>query len=580
MVCHYTLPRANTMARYVPSVRKTAWRFLIVVKHRSTSHVNFPNCSNYKPSADYDMMSNDSCVRTGMFEFKQPEKSKDIILPIVLPIFFVVILIIFVVVAFIVVRHKREQKERAMNNSRLMLSDGALTMREKLRADSLKSLDSRMLRLYDPSKIKHYGLDNVEYLKDLGEGHFGKVFQDNVEYLKDLGEGHFGKVFQDNVEYLKDLGEGHFGKVFQDNVEYLKDLGEGHFGKVFQDNVEYLKDLGEGHFGKVFQDNVDYLKDLGEGHFGKVFQGRAVGILDGQPKKEVLVAVKALKEGSSKQLKEEFYQEVALMSIFSHPNIVSLIAVSTEEEPYGMIFEFMPEGDLNHYLRTANPAVGSLEVGSKDAKVILSHDDLIRMSEQIAAGMEEVAKLKFIHRDLAARNCLVGPNLVVKIADFGMSRDIYQSDYYKVELSVVIQGIHLGKPDLCPDVIYNLMKDCWAKEPSDRPGFDLIQKRLRDPYGDYDVPRATSVPDSLDGEKDSGSQNLGKYDIPKSPGKNTYDIPKSAPGDVDLSQNYDIPKSPVHGEPDEQENLDEVKELQGRKQTRAPLYRAQNSVEV
>ena len=38
----------------------------------------------------------------------------------------------------------------------------------------------------------------------------------------------------------------------------------------------------------------------------------------------------------------------------------------------------------------------------------------------------------FVHRDLACRNCLVGPRLTVKISDFGMSRDVYTCDYYKV----------------------------------------------------------------------------------------------------------------------------------------------------
>lgn len=46
--------------------------------------------------------------------------------------------------------------------------------------------------------------------------------------------------------------------------------------------------------------------------------------------------------------------------------------------------------------------------------------------------MSYLASLHFVHRDLAARNCLVAKELTVKIADFGLSRDIYSSDYYKV----------------------------------------------------------------------------------------------------------------------------------------------------
>ena len=84
--------------------------------------------------------------------------------------------------------------------------------------------------------------------------------------------------------------------------------------------------------------------------------GRATGLIDKQPQKEVLVAVKALKDDSSKEQKDDFFREVSLMSILTHPNIVELLAVSTEEEPYGMVFEFMSGGDLNQYLRNALPA--------------------------------------------------------------------------------------------------------------------------------------------------------------------------------------------------------------------------------
>lgn len=102
--------------------------------------------------------------------------------------------------------------------------------------------------------------------------------------------------------------------------------------------------------------------------------GLATGLIDRHPKKEVAVAVKALKDEPSKEQKEEFFREVTLMSILWHPNIVQLLAVSTEEEPYGMVLEFMSNGDLNQYLRNALPAETSLDSSEKEkGQSITSH---------------------------------------------------------------------------------------------------------------------------------------------------------------------------------------------------------------
>ena len=71
--------------------------------------------------------------------------------------------------------------------------------------------------------------------------------------------------------------------------------------------------------------------------------------------------------------------------------------------------ELMPYGDLLKFLKKHGGNLGM--------------NDLLRMGHDAAKGMNYLETKNTIHRDLAARNCLVGQNYIVKISDFGMSRE-------------------------------------------------------------------------------------------------------------------------------------------------------------
>jgi len=72
--------------------------------------------------------------------------------------------------------------------------------------------------------------------------------------------------------------------------------------------------------------------------------------------------------------------------------------------------ELMPGGDFLVFLRKNS---GNLDIKR-----------LVKFSIDASSGMEYLASKNCIHRDLAARNCLIGDNDVLKISDFGMSREV------------------------------------------------------------------------------------------------------------------------------------------------------------
>ena len=97
-------------------------------------------------------------------------------------------------------------------------------------------------------------------------------------------------------------------------------------------------------------------------------------------------------------------------------------------EPYCMIFEFVEFGDLASFLRNCDDSAED----ANSAYPKLTVTDQLAMAVQVASGMKYISSIRCVHRDLAARNCLVGRGLVVKISDFGLSRDVYVSEYYRV----------------------------------------------------------------------------------------------------------------------------------------------------
>ncbi|XP_029008315.1 NT-3 growth factor receptor-like isoform X1 [Betta splendens] len=269
-------------------------------------------------------------------------------------------------------------------------------------------------------------------------------------------------------------------------------------------------------------------RELGEGAFGKVFLAECYNL--SPTKDKMLVAVKTLKDPTL-AARKDFQREAELLTNLQHEHIVKFYGVCVDGDPLIMVFEYMKHGDLNKFLRAHGPDAMILVDGQPlQTNGELGLSQMLHIASQISAGMIYLASQHFVHRDLATRNCLVGNGLLVKIGDFGMSRDIYSTDYYRVGghtmlpirwmppesimyrkfttesdvwsfgvilweiftygkqpwfqlannevIECITQGRVLERPRLCPKEVYDIMLGCWQREPQQRLNIKDIQKML------------------------------------------------------------------------------------------------------
>ncbi|XP_065218245.1 fibroblast growth factor receptor homolog 1-like [Planococcus citri] len=268
-------------------------------------------------------------------------------------------------------------------------------------------------------------------------------------------------------------------------------------------------------------------KFLGEGEFGRVVQSEASDIIDENI--TTTVAVKMLKVKHSDEDMIDLVSEMEIMKLIGmHPNVLRLLGCCTQNGPLLIITEYAVHGNLHSFL---HKHVASENFETAPSK--LSQRTLVTFGLQVARGMEYLSSMKCVHRDLAARNILVSDNQILKIADFGLVRDIENKVYcrkkscgrlpvkwmapeallhklYTVQSDVwsygillweimtlggspyptftnmkkLLQDLHSGyrmeKPPDCSTEMYSIMHQCWNYSPEDRPSFSVIVENLEE----------------------------------------------------------------------------------------------------
>ncbi|XP_061531168.1 focal adhesion kinase 1-like isoform X11 [Phycodurus eques] len=261
---------------------------------------------------------------------------------------------------------------------------------------------------------------------------------------------------------------------------------------------------------EIQRDCIELGRCIGEGQFGDVHQGVYIS-----PENPALsVAVKTCKNSTSDSVREKFLQEALTMRQFDHPHIVKLMGVITEN-PVWIIMELCTLGELRSFLQVR--------------KYSLDLATLILYSYQLSTALAYLESKRFVHRDIAARNVLVSTVDCVKLGDFGLSRYMEDSSYYKASkgklpikwmapesinfrrfttasdvwmfgvcmweilmfgikpfqgvknndvIGRIENGERLAMPPQCPPTLYSLMTKCWSYDPSKRPRFNELKTQL------------------------------------------------------------------------------------------------------
>ncbi|CAH1794539.1 unnamed protein product [Owenia fusiformis] len=350
--------------------------------------------------------------------------------------------------------------------------------------------------------------------------------------------------------------------------------------KKWHDNSQYISDI-EASEALIEIDDYEIKFSslslgpiLGQGAFGKVVRAD----IDARPKimKNLslpVVAVKMLKDGASGEDRQNLLSEIELMKqLGRHNNVVSIVASCTIGPAVALVMDFCPYGDLKNHLKKLREkhapllnllpegeseklyssgiyterSYGSADSGlheentstetvttgadSENFNDLISVNQLLSYARQIAVGMEYLAQKKFVHRDLACRNILVADYDVVKISDFGLTRDIYENSLYHkttpgklpfkwmavesifdqmytsksdvwsfgvvlwelvtlggspypgisgTELFKLLkEGYRMERPDNCSEEIYQVMLDCWHPTSQHRPSFTALRNQL------------------------------------------------------------------------------------------------------
>ena len=279
----------------------------------------------------------------------------------------------------------------------------------------------------------------------------------------------------------------------------------------YETNIQnQLQNLPYGKSREISQSAFEIVSELGSGNFGTVFKGQLMVPCE-EHSKCITVAIKTVNVAVDSNDIKDLLLEIKLMShIKPNLNLVSMIGSCTSELKQNgklwLIIEYCEYGDLKRYLNTyKNKLLSGTESDSLNIRCLL------KWSYDVAKGMEYLAENKIMHGDLAARNVLMGSNVlgtecpIGKVADFGLSKNFYDSERYEKTNRMMVPWKWMAIEYLKEDY-FTMKSDVWSfgvllweilslgKNPYGQQDYDEVLQKLE---RGYRLPCPKEFPDTF-----------------------------------------------------------------------------------
>uniref|UniRef100_A0A2K5R1X0 Fibroblast growth factor receptor 2 n=1 Tax=Cebus imitator TaxID=2715852 RepID=A0A2K5R1X0_CEBIM len=223
------------------------------------------------------------------------------------------------------------------------------------------------------------------------------------------------------------------------------------------------------------RDKLTLGKPLGEGCFGQVVMAEAVGIDKDKPKEAVTVAVKMLKDDATEKDLSDLVSEMEMMKMIGkHKNIINLLGACTQDGDSFLFLWCFEISYLSNVLVTENNVMKIADFGlARD----INNIDYYKKTTNGRLPVKWMAPEALFDR-VYTHQSDVWSFGVLMWEIFTLGGSPYPGIPVEELFKLLKEGHRMDKPANCTNELYMMMRDCWHAAPSQRPTFKQLVEDL------------------------------------------------------------------------------------------------------